>query len=129
MSVRWKPTGDVLMFREDEFSWQGSIAEDEFVFVRCEKDDTRRMTDLSISTLSIEQVAQLLVEFFHASNCLSLPGRGEILLPKLVGGLSLAEMQIALASALRTAGAIEVKFTTPIGRDASKSISVAHYSN
>lgn len=127
MSLDWKPAGDMLVFREDAFSWQGSIAEDNYVFVRCKKDDARRMTDLSISTLSVDQVTKLLFEFFNASNCLSLPNPGELLLPKLVGSLSSAEVQKSVEAALKNAGAAEVKFIDPNGRDARKSTLVAQY--
>ena len=115
------------MFREDAFSWQGTVFGDDLVLVRCEKDDTRRITDLNVSTLSNKQLTQLLAEFFYASDCLCLPERGELLLPNPVGGLALAEVQKAIAAALESVGAIEVKFASPIDRDALKSTSVALY--
>ena len=63
----WEQRPRGLMFREDEFSWQGSVSTDGRFFLRRDKRDPSVVTDLLFGNLEDHQISPLFAEFIKQS--------------------------------------------------------------
>lgn len=63
----WKPYGDNLMLREDEFSWQGAHPSDKRFFLRRSKNNPEHFTDLLVGSLEPSEVAMVLNQFLEVT--------------------------------------------------------------
>jgi hypothetical protein len=67
MATNWRRLESGLALREDEFSWQGSRVEDNRFFLRREKSDPRRITDLLTGEAPRDVSALLFADFLRYS--------------------------------------------------------------
>lgn len=61
----WRKHTDILLIREDDFSWQGSHPEDNRVFLRRLKNDPSELTDTLLGSLEDGEAEAMLTEFFR----------------------------------------------------------------
>lgn len=59
----WQPHGNGLLFREDDFSWQGAHSDDEHFYLRRSKDHPHTMTDVLLGKLDVSEAAGAFSQF------------------------------------------------------------------
>lgn len=111
MSFDWQPVGNSLLMRQDDWSWQGSVADDPMAYLRRAKEDERRITDANLSTLTHAEIAALLATFLRNSG--GLQGT-ELIFSAIRSCLSSTEMEQTIREALEALGAKEVKVSMSV---------------
>ncbi|WP_138472169.1 hypothetical protein [Poseidonocella sp. HB161398] len=71
----WISLANGLMLREDEFSWQGSTAADTRFYLRRDKYDPKKITDLLFGSLENSGISKIFIEFIKQTGGL---GAGQI---------------------------------------------------
>lgn len=69
----WNKHTDILLLREDDFSWQGSHPKDKRVFLRRLKNDPSEVTDALFGSLDDSEAESMLTEFFRQTTGINSP--------------------------------------------------------
>lgn len=63
----WQACGDLMLLREDEFSWQGAHPHDKRFFLRRSKQNPDHMTDVLLGSIGVLEAASILSQFWEAT--------------------------------------------------------------